>query len=200
MRAAFLLLAAIAFLYPHGTAAAQSTRVYAEPAGRVLEVAHIIPAPRAEVWAAFSTSEGLRSFAAPVIEIDLRRGGLWESSYDPAAAIGDEANIRNRVLAYLPERMLTIAVERAPPGFQHAQEVRSLFTVITFDDAADGATRVTVWMLGYGEGPAYDALLHDFARGNAWTLQQLERRFREGPRANYCRAISASPTASPSSA
>ena len=41
-----------------------------------------IVAPLQEVWNAFTTTEGLKSFVAPVASIDLKVGGIWEASYN----------------------------------------------------------------------------------------------------------------------
>ena len=80
-----------------------------------------IEAPAAEVWALLTTSEGLRSWLAPVAAIELRVGGMWESSYNRDAQIGDPGNIRNRVIAFVPEQMLIVQVAQAPHllGRQH---------------------------------------------------------------------------------
>lgn len=149
--------------------------------GRVLCQEAVLPAPVSDVWALFATTEGLRSWLAPVAAIDLRIGGMWEASYDPGARLGDDGNIRNRVLSFLPERMLSIQVAHAPPGFPHADVAAQLWTVIEFEPVGAGATRVRVSMLGYGESEADDVLYRFFDRGNAYTLQKLAQRIAEGP-------------------
>jgi uncharacterized protein YndB with AHSA1/START domain len=141
----------------------------------------VLPAPRAEVWALFASTEGLASWVAPVIAIDLSIGGLWEASYDPAAQLGDAANIHNRVISYLPERMLSVRIERAPPGFPHLEDAVRTWSVVEFEEVDALRTRVRVWGLGYGHGPGFDALYGHFEQGNLWTLQRLFRRVREGP-------------------
>jgi hypothetical protein len=82
---------------------------------RVLQHQVDVDAAPAAVWRAFTTSEGLRGFAAPVAAIDFRIGGHWEASYNPAGHLGDPGNILNEVVAYLPGRMLTIRIARTPP-------------------------------------------------------------------------------------
>ncbi len=175
-------IAALMLLLTAWPAAAEEvqTRAYAEPAGRVLEQSLFIPAPRAEVWRAWTTSEGFRSFAAPVAAVDMRIGGQIEAAYDPTTRLGDPANIINRVLAYEPERMLAIQIARAPPTFPHAAEARTLWTVIRLDDA-EGGSRVAISMLGFRAGPAYDALWRFFEAGNSYTLIKLRDRFVDGP-------------------
>jgi uncharacterized protein YndB with AHSA1/START domain len=141
----------------------------------------VMPLPVAEVWALWTTSAGLSSWAAPVAAIDARPGGVFETSYNPNARIGDAANIRNRVVALIPERMLVIQVASAPPGFPHAAEVRELATVVELEPVGARATRVRVSMLGYRGGEAFDALYRHFDWGNAYTLDKLRERATTGP-------------------
>jgi uncharacterized protein YndB with AHSA1/START domain len=148
---------------------------------RTLCVEAEVPAGVADVWALWAESDQLSTWMAPVASIDLRHGGLMEASYDPAGRIGDAGNILNRVVAVAPMRSLSIQVERAPPGFPHADVVRELVTVIELAPVGENATRVRVSMSGYGDGAAYDELYAFFARGNAWTLQKLQERVIGGP-------------------
>ncbi len=141
----------------------------------------IVPAAVADVWTLWSTAEGLRTWAAPVVAMDLRPGGIFESAYDANAQIGDAGNIRNRVVAFEPGRLLVIQVASAPPGFPHADEVRELSTSIELEPLNAGETRVRVSMSGYRSGVAFDELYAFFARGNAWTLAKLNERVVGGP-------------------
>ena len=58
-----------------------------------------------------STSEGLRSFVAPVTEVEMKTGGHYYTNYNPAARIGDPGTIYNTVLAYVPLEMVAIHVK-----------------------------------------------------------------------------------------
>src|SRR5262245_38508846 len=69
------------------------------------------------VWSAFTTKRGLESWMVPVADIDLKVGGLVRTHVDPDADIGDENTIVNRILAFQPPRMISLAVERVPDSF-----------------------------------------------------------------------------------
>jgi uncharacterized protein YndB with AHSA1/START domain len=153
-----------------------------EPGGeRALCHEAVIDAPISDVWSWFATSEGVRSWMAPVAAIDLGVGGALETSYNRDARLGDAGNIRNRVVAFAHEALLVIQVARAPPRFPHADAVRELTTVITFEVVDATHTRVRVAMLGYREGEAFDALYQFFDAGNAYTLGKLRERASNGP-------------------
>jgi uncharacterized protein YndB with AHSA1/START domain len=141
----------------------------------------VAPAPASEVWRLWTTSEGLSSWAAPVAAIELRVGGTWEASYDRGARIGDSGNIRNRVVAFAPERLLVIQIADAPPGFPHEELARQLATTIELEPLDASRTLVRVSMMGYRDEPGFDVLRGHFDRGNAWTLSKLYERVVSGP-------------------
>lgn len=178
MRGVILLLAFARFSI---AGEVETTEYLADDGTRVLRQEVVVHATLDEVWKAFTTKEGWESFAVPFAEVDLRVGGFIETSYDPAAEPGDPANIRTRILSYLPYRMLSIQAVQAPPGFAHADLLTTLHSVIEFDLEGNDRTRVAISGVGYGQGDGYDELIGFFRHGNAWTFGQLARRFEEGP-------------------
>jgi uncharacterized protein YndB with AHSA1/START domain len=153
-----------------------------EPSGeRTLCHELVVSAPVGEVWRLLTTSEGLRTWVAPIVGLDARVGGMWETSYDASARIGDAGNIRNRILALEPQRLMVIQVANAPPNFPHGDVVKQLATRLEVEAVDATHTRVRVVMLGYGAGESFDVLYSHFDRGNAWTLGQLQARIANGP-------------------
>jgi uncharacterized protein YndB with AHSA1/START domain len=160
-----------------------SSRVTTEPDGsRTLLQWIEVGAPVAQVWTALTTSEGWRSWAAPMAWVDFRLGGVIETSYQMDATAGSAANIRNQVVAYLPQRMLAIRNVQAPPNTSFdVPTFQSLHSIVLLDALGEGRTRVTIAQPGYGSGAAYEGVLKHFAWGNAWTLDKLRQRFDSGP-------------------
>jgi uncharacterized protein YndB with AHSA1/START domain len=148
---------------------------------RVLQQSVTVPGSVADVWAAITTAEGLRTWAVPVAHTDLRVGGIMESSYDPKARVGDPGNIRSRYLSYVPGRMVSFQVVSATPGFRHGELLRGIHTVLELEPVDSGSTRVIETMVGYRPGPGYDTLYRHFEWGNEWSLKQLYKRFSVGP-------------------
>jgi uncharacterized protein YndB with AHSA1/START domain len=142
----------------------------------------VVEANQTQAWQAITTAEGWKSWAVPFAHFDsLRLGAVIETSYAPNARVGDANNIRNRVLAYLPERMLSIQAFDAPPGFKHPELLKDTFTVIELEVVDPTHTRVRLTGCGYRSGQAFQEMQQFFLEGNAWTLGQLAKRFREGP-------------------
>ncbi|MEQ1818867.1 MAG: SRPBCC domain-containing protein [Terricaulis sp.] len=151
-----------------------------EPSGeRTLCVEGVVPAPVAEVWALWAEPEQLRTWLAPVATIDLRPGGMMEVSYEASGRLGAANNILNRVISVVPLQSFVIQVARQPQGVPN--EVRELATLIEFEPQGARATRVRVSMLGFREGQTFDGLYAFFARGNAYTLNELSERVTNGP-------------------
>jgi uncharacterized protein YndB with AHSA1/START domain len=156
---------------------------YALPSGeRVLELSATIPASLEDTWRMFTTSKGYGSWASPFAVIDLRVGGQFETSYALGARAGDPGNIRNRIIALVPLRLVVVRNEQAQanqdfdlPTFQKLQ------TAVHFRPVNERETRVTVQNAGYLLGANYDGVYKFFRVGNTWVLQQLRERFEKGP-------------------
>ena len=147
---------------------------YEAPDGsHVLRQSIIVPATPEETWAIFTTAQGWKRLGIPFVVVDFRVGGLIETSYDPNAKPGLPTNIRNRILAYLPLRMLAVRAEQAPPGFPAPELLDELFSVFEFEALEGDRVRISVSGVGYREGERYDSVRRLFEQGNAWTLRKL---------------------------
>lgn len=143
---------------------------------KVLAVSVDVPAPAAEVWRAWTTTEGWKSFAVKNAVVDFRVGGMIETSYAETFTPGAPGNIVNEIVAYVPERMMTIRNRKAPVGFEDAAEFQRTVTVIELTPIA-GGTRVSLSGVGFRPEPAFDRLYAKFSVGNAWTLDKLRQRY-----------------------
>lgn len=149
---------------------------------RVQQLSVEIAAPISKVWAAFTTDAGFTSWAAPVAHVDLGNDGMIEASYLLTSKIGDPDNIRNRIVAYVPERLLVLHNEHAPAKGPFKQAViDKIRTVIQFEDIGNGHTRVIESGVGYGEGPDFDSMYAHFRTGNAEEFGDLAQSFVTGP-------------------
>jgi uncharacterized protein YndB with AHSA1/START domain len=140
----------------------------------------IINAPVSEVWRLFTTGEGMESWMVAHAEIELKVGGLMRTQYDPKGVLGDANTIVNEVLSFEPERMLSIRVRQPPADFPLPEAVRSMWSVIYFQPLEPGMTNVRVVGLGFGEDADAHELREYFRKGNAQTLEQLQKKFWPG--------------------
>jgi len=189
MKVGRILAGAAALALLAGGAWAQSVKDYPEVAdgsfteangNHVLKLSLVIPAERKAVWARFTTTEGYKAWATPMAKVDFGLNGLIEASYDAKAKLGDADNIRNRIVAYIPERMLAQRNENAPASLPGREKFGEIVTVIELEDAP-GGTKVTISGVGYRPGEPYDTLFRHFAWGNAYSLMVLKTSFVRGP-------------------
>ena len=137
----------------------------------------VINAPVAAVWSAWTTSAGLKAWLAPHVETDLRIDGLMRTNYDPNGSLGDPGTIENKILAFEPERMLSIRVAKAPEKFPFKAKIGEMWTVLYFQATPDGRTLLRIVGLGFGSDDESQKMKEFFKQGNAFTLTQLQKRF-----------------------
>jgi uncharacterized protein YndB with AHSA1/START domain len=137
----------------------------------------MIDAPVADVWSAWTTTSGLKGWLAPHAEIELRIDGLMRTNYDPEGSLGDSGTIENRVLAFDPERMLSIRVATAPANFPFKARVSEMWTVLYFQPTTEGKTLLRIVGLGFGGDAESQKMKAFFKQGNDYTLTQLRKHF-----------------------
>ena len=139
-----------------------------------------IPASPHEVWAAWTTEEGARTFFAPKCKIELKPGGAYEMYFNLNATPGEQGGEGMMILAIQPESLLSFTWN-APPDLP---DVRGQMThvVISLEEISPKETMVYLTHDGWGEGVEWDQAFDYFIR--AWgeiVLPRLKYRFEEGP-------------------
>src|SRR5229473_6766431 len=110
----FSVLLALSALRPSLARSSQeirNTSVTNSSGERVLRIESTVPASPKEVWKALTTVDGLKTWIAPVVSIDLRIGGTLSTHYDKAAAIGSPGTIRLGIVNYLEGELMTLQVK-----------------------------------------------------------------------------------------
>lgn len=139
-----------------------------------------IPAPQSEVWQAWTSAAGCKSFFAPDCKLELRIGGAYEMYFDKDAPVGDWGGEGCVILALEPERMLSFTWN-APPEFPAIRQQKT-HVVVRLHAIAEKKTLVTLSHDGWGEGEDWQQVREYFVR--AWgkiVLPRLVKRFSEGP-------------------
>ncbi len=147
---------------------------------RVLRGEVVVAASAADVWKAWTTIEGAKTFFAPEARIEPRVDGAYELYFKPDAPPGLRGSEGMRILSFEPEKRLSYTWN-APPDIP---EIRGQRTQVTVDiePLAPDRTRVRITHQGWGEGDAWDRAYAYFDR--AWgkiVLPRLVARFASGP-------------------
>jgi uncharacterized protein YndB with AHSA1/START domain len=137
----------------------------------------VVEGPIDAVWAAFATSDGWKSWNVAHCEMELKVGSSIRSHYDKDGVIGDPNTIENVIICYEPMRVLSIRVGKPPERFPFKEAIKSVWHVITFEDAGSGRTRVRVTGLGFRDDEESKKLRTFFEKGNAATMKKLQERF-----------------------
>ena len=145
----------------------------AVPAERVLETQVVIAAPVGDLWKALTDGEAYRKWAGGPAAVDLRIGGSFEASYDAKGHIGDPGNLRHRIIAYVPERLIVFQNVQAP-GLPDEALYRGMTIVVRYEPLGPQSTRVVVDHIGFGQGAGYDRLYAFFQKGDAGMLEAMK--------------------------
>ncbi len=147
---------------------------------RALDKEVLVPAPIDQVWAAWTTREGITSFFAPDAEIEARVGGAFHVHFDPLAAPGAKGADDMRYMALQAPTMLSFDWN-APPHLAQARAQRT-FVVVRLKDVDGKSTRVTLHHVGWGTGGEWEQTYAYFDRAWGSVLANLRKRFESGPR------------------
>lgn len=147
---------------------------------RSIDLSLNINAPISEVWSAWTTENGAKTFFAPDCKIELKPGGAYEMFFNLDAPAGERGGEGMIILAIQPEKMLSFTWN-APPTLP---TVRGEMThvVVRFEEIDPEITRVSLVHDGWGEGSEWDLAHEYFVR--AWgdiVLPRLKYSFESGP-------------------
>ena len=175
MKATWILCAAsLACASPCAAAQVEMVQGHAADGTRFYEDSLVIAAPAATLFRAFSDPTEFRKWASPVSAVDFRLGGILEASYDPAGHIGDAENIRQAIVAYVPDRMIVFRNVQAPSMLPGRAAYPQTVKVLEFADRGGGTTKVTISGVGFGTGADFDKLYAFFQPGDAGVLKALD--------------------------
>ena len=148
-----------------------SANVTSEPP-RQLVIEVEVPAPVSEVWKAFSTSEGLRTWLFPHATVELKPGGDWLVRF-PGGSTGG-----GTIVSFVPEKEIVISA-LAPDKFPHVRAERTR-AVFQFEPRGN-ATIVRLTQSGWKSGDEWTNAYEYLLAGNAQLLASLHKRFVNGP-------------------
>lgn len=148
----------------------------AEP--RTIRKSVVVSAPVADVWAAWTTREGITSFFGADAKVELKVGGAYEVYFAPSAPEGSRGSEGCHVLGFVPQELLAFSWS-APPSIPTIRKERT--QVVLFFERIDARqTRVRLVHHGWGTGEDWDQAFAYFDRAWGAVLQALQARFAEG--------------------
>lgn len=149
----------------------QIAHVCAEEHREVYE--HEINADLDSVWQAFSTSEGLMKWMAPLADVDFKVGGKMRSNYNAKGELGDSTTIENTILSFDPKRMISLKATKYPKGFPFEIAAKSTWSIFYFTDLGSSRTKIRVVGLGYSDEEDSKKMRSFFKSANKQVLDKL---------------------------
>lgn len=162
-------LAALLFAFAALAAAAEERRIFKEA---------LVHAPVDAVFAAWSTTDGVKSFFAPDADIDARPDGPYQVYFDPYGEPGLKGADTMRVLAVQAPTMISFTWN-APPHLPLARAQRTA-VIVRLRPEPNDLTRVTLTHVGWGDGGEWDQAYAYFDKAWGNVLANLRKRFDEG--------------------
>lgn len=139
----------------------------------------IISAGTGDVWQAWTTSEGCKTFFAPDAHIELKEGGAFELYFRDDVPRGLQGSEGCTIIEFTPEQHLAFTWN-APPEFP---EVRGQHTRVDvrLQPLGEEQTRVTLHHTGWREGDDWNQVFNFFDRAWDEVMRNLKVRFATGP-------------------
>jgi uncharacterized protein YndB with AHSA1/START domain len=132
-----------------------------------------------DVWKAWTTTEGIKTFFAPDAKVELRVDGPFEIYINPFGGPGEKGADDMRIIGFQEKKMLTFNWN-APPSLPEARKQRSV-VIVRFISRGDALTDVTIHHVGWGEGGEWDKAYAYFSKSWPNVLKNLQKRFDTGP-------------------
>ena len=145
----------------------------------VLEKEAVVFAPVADVWHAWTTTSGVKTFFAPQARVELKEGGAYEMYFLLDEEPGSRGSEGCTITEFEPEQKLAYTWN-FPPTLPSIRNEHTLVTV-TMEPAGADRTRVVIRQTGWKEGPDWDQGFRYFQRAWMLVLARLEHRFAKGP-------------------
>lgn len=132
-----------------------------------------------DVWKAWTTTEGIKSFFAPDAKIELKVDGPFQVYMNPFAEAGMKGADDMRIIGFQEKKMLSFNWN-APPNLPEARKQRSV-VIVRFISRGDAITDVTIHHVGWGEGGEWDKAFAYLSKAWPNVLKNLQKRFDTGP-------------------
>ncbi|MGH9789178.1 MAG: SRPBCC family protein [Candidatus Acidiferrales bacterium] len=140
-----------------------------------------VTAPLAEVWKAWTTTEGVKTFFGPDAKVEAAVGAPFEIYFGPSQPEGLRGSEGCKVHSLVPMKLFAFTWN-APPTIPVIRN-SGVHTVvyIELEESGPGETRVTMTHVGWGAGEDWDKTYQYFDRAWDAVLGNLKYRFAVGP-------------------
>ena len=140
-----------------------------------------LSAPVEEVYKAWATNEGIKTFFAPGCDVEMKLFGKYHIYFFPENPTGSRGAEDEMLIAHEENKMLSFTWG-FPPSLMTLRENQKTIVLIRFEETEPGKTKLTFIQSGWGEGEEWQKGYEYFT--DAWgkvVLARLKYRFEHGP-------------------
>jgi uncharacterized protein YndB with AHSA1/START domain len=138
----------------------------------------LVPASPEQVWEAWTTVDGVKSFFAPDGRIDLNPGGAYEMYFDPKAEPGQRGSEGCTLLAVDPNAKRLVFNWNFPPSLPSIRKQKTVVEVTLIEEG--GKTRVRLMQRGFKTSDDWQKGRAYFDKAWDKVLSRLAQRFETG--------------------
>ncbi len=148
---------------------------------RAIEFEIVLNAPVEEVYNAWTTPEGIKSFFAPGCDLEMKLYGNYHIYFDPNGKPGERGAEDEILISHQKNKMLSFTWG-FPPTLMELRQNQKTIVTLRFEELEGGKTKLHFSQSGWGEGELWDKGFEYFtyAWGNV-VLARLQHRFEHGP-------------------
>lgn len=158
-----------------------TTKMMAQESEKVIEFEFEVNASPYEVYDAWTTLEGIKSFFAREGKVELKKFGDYHIIFLPENEPGTRGAEDEKVISYEKDKMISFTWG-FPPSLMDLRNNQKTIINIRFYDAGNGKTKVHFLNTGWGVGEDWQKGYEYFTQ--AWgnvVLARLQYRFDHGP-------------------
>jgi hypothetical protein len=122
--------------------------------------------------------------------VDLKQGGFIEEGFSQGAKLGSPDNVRHRIIAYLPQRLLILRNENPPRALPGGARFKDVVQIVEIESLDPQHTRVRLSQTGYGSDVEFERLYAFFQTHNPELLEDLKRALEARPSAQLASGAS----------
>ena len=139
----------------------------------------IVNAEVYEVWDAWTTEAGIKTFFAPDGKVELKESGKYEIYFLPPEKEGARGSEDCHIICFTPKKMLSFSWS-APPEYPEIRRQRTT-VVVWLEHIDDYKTLVKIEHTGWKESEQWNAVYDYFQKAWDVVLSRLQKRFIDGP-------------------
>jgi len=155
-----------------------SYRYITDPSDKEINLDITVKASLDDVWHAWTTTDGVKTFFSSEAKVELRPGGPFEIYFMTEAPFGSRGSEDCKILSYLPKKMLSFEWN-APPDFGDLRFIKTQ-VILQFEQLEAESIKITLTHIGWGKSEEWDKLYNYFDKAWTYVLGNFQKRFSDG--------------------